>query len=70
VNRKTLVSHQITKLSKENVFFGAYLRDLALDPNIAKPCYPVLQRAGEIGYAPWSELTGNSRFRGLLQLIL
>jgi hypothetical protein len=54
VNGESLVGYQVSKLSEENVLFGTYLRDLSLNPDIAKPGYPVLQRACEIGYAPGS----------------
>jgi hypothetical protein len=54
VNGETLVSHQITKFSEEDVFFGTNLRDLALNPDIAKLCNPVLQGGGEIGHTPGS----------------
>jgi hypothetical protein len=42
VNREALVSHQVTQFSEKDVLFGADLRDLALNPDIAKLCNPVL----------------------------
>jgi hypothetical protein len=54
VNGETLVGNQITQFSEEDVLFGANLRDLALNPDVAKLCNPVLEGAGEIGHTPGS----------------
>jgi hypothetical protein len=50
VDRKALIRDQVSKFPKKDVLFGADLRDLTLNPDVAEAGNPVLEGVGEIGY--------------------